>query len=78
MGVSLRCASGRRAAGCAIASVLRTADAPSACLTQQPLDVLLGFGTYLCFTLFDTHYHTLTRLEFFTLFQLRLFYLLSY
>ncbi|MCS7076221.1 MAG: hypothetical protein NZ455_05915 [Bacteroidia bacterium] len=35
MGVSLRsCPQGRRAAGCAIASVLRTANAPSACLTQ--------------------------------------------
>ncbi|MCS7077793.1 MAG: hypothetical protein NZ455_13875 [Bacteroidia bacterium] len=35
MGVSLRlCPQGRRAAGCAIASVLRTAHAPSACLTQ--------------------------------------------
>ncbi|MCS7077040.1 MAG: hypothetical protein NZ455_10045 [Bacteroidia bacterium] len=34
MGVSLRCASGRRATGCAIASVLRTAHAPSACLTH--------------------------------------------
>ncbi|MDW8347184.1 MAG: hypothetical protein RML94_09530 [Bacteroidia bacterium] len=39
MGVSLRCASGRRATGYAIASVLRTAYAPSACLTQQPRDV---------------------------------------
>ncbi|MDW8345498.1 MAG: hypothetical protein RML94_00975 [Bacteroidia bacterium] len=39
-GVSLRYASGRRAAGCAIASVLRTAYAPSACLTQQHLDTL--------------------------------------
>ncbi|MCS7077509.1 MAG: hypothetical protein NZ455_12405 [Bacteroidia bacterium] len=35
--------SGRRAAGYAIASVLRTADAPSACLTQ---------AAFVCFTLF--------------------------
>ncbi|MDW8345996.1 MAG: hypothetical protein RML94_03475 [Bacteroidia bacterium] len=35
MGITLRvCPQGRRATGCAIASVLRTADAPSACLTH--------------------------------------------
>ncbi|MCS7027812.1 MAG: hypothetical protein NZ519_03515 [Bacteroidia bacterium] len=38
MGVSLRsCPKGRRATGYAIASVLRTAHAPSACLTQKML-----------------------------------------
>ncbi|MCS7076859.1 MAG: hypothetical protein NZ455_09130 [Bacteroidia bacterium] len=37
-------------------AALRTAHAPSACLTQQPLDVLPHFHTYPCFTLFDIDY----------------------
>ncbi|MCS7029450.1 MAG: hypothetical protein NZ519_11860 [Bacteroidia bacterium] len=40
------CGQGRSAAGYADASVLRTAHAPSACLTQQLLDVLPCFYTY--------------------------------
>ncbi|MCS7078098.1 MAG: hypothetical protein NZ455_15405 [Bacteroidia bacterium] len=64
MGVSLRCASGRRAAGYAIASVLRTAYAPSACLTQQLLNALPDFYAYLRFTLFRFDYQPFTRLNF--------------
>ncbi|MDW8348164.1 MAG: hypothetical protein RML94_14475 [Bacteroidia bacterium] len=47
-------------------AALRTANAPSACLTQY------AFGH---FTLFDAHYQVFTRLKFFTLFELLLFYL---
>ncbi|MCS7077801.1 MAG: hypothetical protein NZ455_13915 [Bacteroidia bacterium] len=50
-------------------AALRTAHAPSACLTQQPLDVLSGFYTYVYFTLFDVYYQVFTRLKFFTLFN---------
>ncbi|MCS7077694.1 MAG: hypothetical protein NZ455_13340 [Bacteroidia bacterium] len=35
-------------------------------LTQQLLDVLPGFYTYPCFTLFEVDYQILTRLKFFT------------
>ncbi|MCS7075760.1 MAG: hypothetical protein NZ455_03580 [Bacteroidia bacterium] len=48
---------------------------PSACLTQQPLDVLPRFYTYLCFISFNVDYELLTRLKFFTLFELRSLYL---
>ncbi|MCS7077748.1 MAG: hypothetical protein NZ455_13650 [Bacteroidia bacterium] len=56
-------------------AALRTADAPSACLTQQRLDVLPCLCAYLCFTLFSVDYQLLTSLKFFTLFELRSFYL---
>ncbi|MCS7077451.1 MAG: hypothetical protein NZ455_12115 [Bacteroidia bacterium] len=36
------------------------------------------FNTYLCFTLSDVDYETLTKLKFFILFQLRRFYLVFY
>ncbi|MCS7078231.1 MAG: hypothetical protein NZ455_16075 [Bacteroidia bacterium] len=42
----------------------------SVSLTQQPLDVLPCFYTYICFTLFNLDYQILTRLKFFTLFEL--------
>ncbi|MDW8346293.1 MAG: hypothetical protein RML94_04985, partial [Bacteroidia bacterium] len=70
MGVSLRCASGRRATGYASLryfAALRTAHAPSACLTQQLLDVLPRLHAWPCFTLFDAHYQALTKLKFFIL-----------
>ncbi|MDW8346037.1 MAG: hypothetical protein RML94_03680 [Bacteroidia bacterium] len=56
-------------------AALRTAHAPSACLTQQPWDVLPGLYAYLCFTLFKVDYQLLTRLRFFALFQRSSFYL---
>ncbi|MDW8346468.1 MAG: hypothetical protein RML94_05875 [Bacteroidia bacterium] len=56
-------------------AALRTADAPSACLTQQRLDVLSCLHTYICFTLLYVDYQRLTRLKFFTLFEVRSFYL---
>ncbi|MDW8345620.1 MAG: hypothetical protein RML94_01585 [Bacteroidia bacterium] len=59
-------------------TALRTAYAPSACLTQQLLDVLLCLYTWFYFTLFDAHYQILTRLKFFTLFELLLLYLVLY
>ncbi|MCS7075315.1 MAG: hypothetical protein NZ455_01330 [Bacteroidia bacterium] len=59
-------------------AALRTAYAPSACLTQQHLDTLPCLYTYLCFTLFNTDYQILTRLKFFTLFELCSFYLVSH
>ncbi|MCS7077553.1 MAG: hypothetical protein NZ455_12625 [Bacteroidia bacterium] len=80
MGVSLRCASGRRASGYAIASVLRLR---SALLTHPPhasrkphFDALPSFYTHSYFTLLDVHYQLLIGLKFFTLFQLRSFYLI--
>ncbi|MCS7078133.1 MAG: hypothetical protein NZ455_15580 [Bacteroidia bacterium] len=47
-------------------------------LTQQSLDVLPCFHTYICFTLFSLDYQILTRLEFFTLFEVLLLYLVLY
>ncbi|MDW8346888.1 MAG: hypothetical protein RML94_08050 [Bacteroidia bacterium] len=55
--------SGRRAAGCAIASVLRTAYAPFACLTQQRFNTLPCLHAYVCFTLFDAHFQVFARLN---------------
>ncbi|MCS7076442.1 MAG: hypothetical protein NZ455_07025 [Bacteroidia bacterium] len=48
----------------------------SVSLTQQPLDVLPHLYKYVCFTLFNIDYQILTILKFFTLFQLRSFYLI--
>ncbi|MCS7078003.1 MAG: hypothetical protein NZ455_14925 [Bacteroidia bacterium] len=59
-------------------ATLRTAHAPSACLTQQPLGFLPHFYTYLYFTLLNAHYQLLTKLKFFTLFELRSFSLVLY
>ncbi|MCS7075753.1 MAG: hypothetical protein NZ455_03545 [Bacteroidia bacterium] len=74
--------SGRATAHYAFASVLRCAPhcltACSVSLTQPLFDVLPCFYTYLCFTLLDAHYQTLTRLRFFTLFHLGSFYLVLY
>ncbi|MCS7076030.1 MAG: hypothetical protein NZ455_04950 [Bacteroidia bacterium] len=78
MGVSLRCASGRRAAGYAIAAVLRCATHCSRTLrmphAKQLLDVLPCFYIYVCFTLFEIDYQILTKLNFFILFEVLLFY----
>ncbi|MDW8346633.1 MAG: hypothetical protein RML94_06770, partial [Bacteroidia bacterium] len=49
-------------------AALRTADAPSACLTQQLWDVLPGFYRCVCFTSFNVDYQVFTKLNFFTLF----------
>ncbi|MCS7075979.1 MAG: hypothetical protein NZ455_04695 [Bacteroidia bacterium] len=59
-------------------AALRTAHAPSACLTQQLLDVLPDFYAYIRFTLFDVHYQLITKLKFFTLFEGCSFYLVLY
>ncbi|MDW8345849.1 MAG: hypothetical protein RML94_02740 [Bacteroidia bacterium] len=76
MGVSLRCASGRRAAGYAIASVLRLRYAllthPSHASRKLFLDVLPCFYTYSCFTLLDIDYQIFTRLKFFYFVLIRL------
>ncbi|MCS7076696.1 MAG: hypothetical protein NZ455_08310 [Bacteroidia bacterium] len=59
MGVSLRCAWVgvlRATLTLRCYAALRTADAPSACLTQQLLDVLPYFHAYLCFRLFNVDY----------------------
>ncbi|MDW8348277.1 MAG: hypothetical protein RML94_15045 [Bacteroidia bacterium] len=56
MGVSLRCARVgvlRAALSLRCCASLRTAHAPSACLTQQLLDVLPDFYTSPCFTSFN-------------------------
>ncbi|MCS7075419.1 MAG: hypothetical protein NZ455_01855 [Bacteroidia bacterium] len=45
-------------------ATLRTAHAPSACLTQQLLDALPDFYTYLHFTLFRVDYQLFTKLNF--------------
>ncbi|MDW8347802.1 MAG: hypothetical protein RML94_12655 [Bacteroidia bacterium] len=82
MGVSLRCASGRRATGCAIASVLRCAPHCSRTLrmphAKQFFDVLPYLYTYVCFNSFNADYHTLTNLKTFTLFEILLLYLILY
>ncbi|MCS7078221.1 MAG: hypothetical protein NZ455_16025 [Bacteroidia bacterium] len=59
-------------------ATLRTAYAPSACLTQQRLDVLSCFYTHVCFTLFSVDYQLIKKLKFFTLRELRSFYLVLY
>ncbi|MCS7077707.1 MAG: hypothetical protein NZ455_13405 [Bacteroidia bacterium] len=71
MGVSLACARVgvlRATLTLRCYATLRTAHAPFACLTQQPLDVLPCFYAYFCFTLFGVHYQVLTRLKIFTSF----------
>ncbi|MDW8346405.1 MAG: hypothetical protein RML94_05555 [Bacteroidia bacterium] len=49
---------------------LRTAIAPSACLTQQLLNALPCFYTWVCFTLFYIDYQILKMLKIFTLFSI--------
>ncbi|MDW8347166.1 MAG: hypothetical protein RML94_09440 [Bacteroidia bacterium] len=56
-------------------AALRTAHAPSACLTQQRFDILPCLYTYVCFILFNLDYQVLIRLKIFTSFKLRLLYL---
>ncbi|MDW8348087.1 MAG: hypothetical protein RML94_14085 [Bacteroidia bacterium] len=57
----------------------------SALLTHPPhasrnsyFDVLPYFYAYVCFILFNAYYQVLTRLKFFTLFELCSFYLILY
>ncbi|MCS7076717.1 MAG: hypothetical protein NZ455_08415 [Bacteroidia bacterium] len=42
---------------------------------KQYFDVLPGFYTYICFMLLDVDYQIITKLKFFTLFELHPLYL---